>query len=86
MTEMTPDLYKAILSMDSYNRGYGAAIKLGNATGTTADKSIGIQIGNAIVKAEGNTETNKAEGFYAIAYNLNGETIISYRGTFFIWR
>jgi len=28
MTQMNADLYKAILAMDSYNRGYGESIKL----------------------------------------------------------
>jgi fermentation-respiration switch protein FrsA (DUF1100 family) len=72
---MNRDLFLSILSLDSYNRGYGHRInitgdltKLGNAT-------IGIQS-----DIEDNSEGVKA-GFFAQAYSYQGETIISYRGT-----
>ena len=79
---MNPNLFKAILAMDSYNRGYGADItidgsKLGNSeiiktslslgTMTVAGKTIGL---------------DEHIGFYGIAYKLaSGEKVISYRGT-----
>lgn len=77
---MNDILFKSILAMDSYNRGYDRAIEV-----------PGMAIGNAtIVKDSGSLEkpdgSNKGEaiGFYALAYDTNGdnngETIISYRG------
>jgi len=75
---ISPELFMAILSMDSYNRGYDAGISglsesggLGNATITTTLSDV--------------SETFEADaaaaGFYAVAYQWNGETVISYRGT-----
>jgi len=51
MTEMTPDLYKAILAMDSYNRGYGAAIPFGAGL-TGADQGyMAFQFYNAVAES-----------------------------------
>ena len=72
---MSSDLFKAILAMDAYNRGYKPGIEgLSEAPGT--------KLGNAtILDSKGDVEAQSA-GFYAIAYKLaNGETVISYRGT-----
>lgn len=71
---MTRDLFLAILSMDSYNRGYNARI---NGLGETG------LIGDAVISAATAEQKEgwEAANFYAIAYNWNGETIISYRGT-----
>jgi len=74
------DVFLSLLSLDAYNRGLGANIdrlgvepnvsRIGDATLITdSDRTIG----SAGVDA----------GFYAVAYNWNGETIISYRGTNF---
>ena len=82
---ISKDLFLAILSMDSYNRGYGAGIELPDAVDT--------QIGGAKIKktseqiAEMSAEAQSA-GFYAIAYDVDGsgpsglagKTVISYRG------
>jgi hypothetical protein len=66
----------AILSMDSYNRDYGAGISgLGGA---------GSKIGSAILQATPagiNTDTWQSTGFYAAAYTTPDGTVISYRGT-----
>ncbi len=71
-------LLKAILSMDSYNRGYGTGINLPTTLGAT-------KIGNATILAQSDTDPNSAAvsvGFYAISYTLSsGEVVISYRGT-----
>lgn len=90
---MNPILFKAILSMDAYNRGYDAGIKFGNLSGNNSDDSFGIQIGNAqiitnsAIFTQGGNRIDDDIGFYGIAYqakDANGnvtETIISYRGT-----
>ena len=73
---MNRDVFLSILAMDSYNRGYGAGVnglaqsgKIGTATiGKNADDPEGV---------------SKAAGFYAIAYDWNGEKVISFRGTDF---
>ena len=78
---MDSTLFKAILAMDSYNRGYNAGIKFGNLTGNNSIDAPGTKIGNAIVyRANGDPEAQSI-GFYGIAYSYNGETVISYRGT-----
>ncbi|MEE9314666.1 MAG: hypothetical protein V3V02_08445 [Rhizobiaceae bacterium] len=76
---ISKDLMLAILSMDSYNRGYGAGIKgLSQAKGT--------QIGTATINKNAEEAllqgSAKTAGFYAASYTLSsGETVISYRGT-----
>ncbi|MDX9783100.1 MAG: hypothetical protein RBT35_09085 [Bacteroidales bacterium] len=75
MTELTSDLYKAILAMDSYNRGYASALDYGQTD------IVNTQIGKAYISATRGQADAVSIGFYAIAYNLNGGTIISYRGT-----
>lgn len=73
---MNRDLFLAILSIDSYNRGYNVGV-----TGLT----VGGAIGSATILTDASTELDpaaaQAAGFYAIAYEWNGETVISYRGT-----
>ncbi|WP_156892485.1 hypothetical protein [Salaquimonas pukyongi] len=73
---ISPDLMYAILSMDVYNRGYGEGIEgLGG---------LGASIGTATITQQSDTGVNDPEvaaGFYAVAYEWNGETVISYRGT-----
>lgn len=82
---MTSDiLFKAILAMDSYNRGYDAGIKFGTESGNNSEDDNGIQVGTATIldnssEILGGTDQNI--GFYGIAYDNDGETIISYRGT-----
>ena len=78
MADPTPrDLFLAILAMDSYNRGYDVGIKLpagtllGNAT---------IKFDSSILK-EGGVRSDIPAGFYAVAYEWNGEKVVSYRGT-----
>ncbi|MGJ8573381.1 MAG: calcium-binding protein [Hoeflea sp.] len=77
---ISPELFMAILSMDSYNRGYQSG--LGGIDGLGSD--VGTKLGNASVlyasdSSEGSAE--RAAGFYAVAYQWNGDTVISYRGT-----
>ncbi|MBY3187894.1 calcium-binding protein, partial [Rhizobium laguerreae] len=76
---ISSELMMAILAMDAYNRGYGAGIQLDpNAT----------RIGNAVIGSDSSILSTSSDnrldvdaGFYAIAYDWNGTTVISYRGT-----
>jgi hypothetical protein len=88
---MNPVIFKAILSMDSYNRGYGSGIELndndiGNATiaETTIDGII-VNLDSIIIRNTNNQERlDDNIGFYAIAYDTDGDNqadVISYRGT-----
>ena len=74
---MTKDLFLAILSMDAYNRGYNAGID-------GLSDEIGTQIGDATISNRTSSLPNSPEvdaSFYAVAYEWDGQTIISYRGT-----
>lgn len=72
---MNRDLFIAILSMDSYNRGYGQSIR--------EDKLGGNRVGDATILTFSSEVSAgwEAAGFYAIAYKWDGETIISFRGS-----
>jgi Ca2+-binding RTX toxin-like protein len=78
---MNPNVFRAILAMDSYNRGYAPSVRI-DLSGTSP---IGRWIGTAeIINDSTNAialATTRRVGFYASAYSWNGETIISYRGT-----
>lgn len=77
MTIDSAVFFKAILAMDAYNRGYGAGIKL-----PVKDEAGNyIQIGSATISLDRNDSIAQSIGFYAIAYNYSGGTIISFRGT-----
>ncbi|MBL8637483.1 MAG: DUF2974 domain-containing protein [Alphaproteobacteria bacterium] len=75
---MNANLFKAILAMDSYNRGYGEGIKLPVVLNTT-------KLGNATIASQSDTTATGQPvlaGFYGISYQLaGGEKVISYRGT-----
>ena len=73
---VSSELMYAILAMDSYNRGYNPGIE-GGGIGF----SIGDGIGNATVVSEDRSSDAQDTRFYAVAYEWNSETIISYRGT-----
>lgn len=65
---MNDVLKNAILSMDAYNRGYGASTLVsGNIMGYIATVS--------------NIENQDVAGFLAVAYSNGNERIISFRGT-----
>lgn len=78
---MNSDLFLAILSMDSYNRGYGSGVSGLNETG---------RLGNATLKAATTEQKSgwESAGFYALSYTIDdasvsglaaGTTVISYR-------
>ena len=87
-SQMTPVLYRAIMAMDAYNRGYAPGLKFGTSNEFYSLDTPGqVQIGNAtIIRTNGQTDA-RSEGFYALAYDLKDaqgvtiERIISYRGT-----
>jgi len=67
------DLLLALLAMDSYSQGYEEGLTHGSKTigsATLKDRPEGISISNW-----------QSAGFYAAAYELPGETVISFRGT-----
>jgi hypothetical protein len=80
---LSTQLTYAILSMDSYNRGYHSGIIFGDnpSTNNYSDDSLTTQIGNATIIANRGEADAQVIGFYALAYEINGVTIISYRGT-----
>lgn len=72
---ISANLFKSLLAMDAYNHGYNEGIIV------PGDQS---QLGTATFLDQSDTQSGYPgydAGFYAIAYNWNGETIISYRGT-----
>ena len=85
------ELFLAILSMDSYNRGYGSGLGAEpDGLGSTSDGSS--QVGAAAVSFNledaGISQAAQSAGFYAVAYEVSaGEgltedtVLISYRGT-----
>ncbi len=87
-------LFNAILSMDSYNRGFNPNVKFGSiAPDPETDlqyslDTAGIQIGTATILINRGQADAQNIGFYALAYtnDTNGDgttdgTIITYRGT-----
>jgi hypothetical protein len=78
---MNPDVFLSLLALDAYNRGYGRKVF---ANGNAIDGNEGgLQIGNATILNVDLPSGSEAAGFYAIAYDCKGETIISFRGTNF---
>lgn len=81
---MNRDVLLSLLALDSYNRGYGRNLY---ASGNPEENDeSGRWIGGAKVLTDSRLEVGsegEAADFYAIAYQLGSETIISYRGTNF---
>jgi hypothetical protein len=67
---ISEELFKAVLAMDSYNRGDNAGIAVS-----------GSEIGTATVRTDDLPVGSGDASFFAQAYDWNSETIISYRGT-----
>jgi hypothetical protein len=74
---MQNKVYSALLAMDSYNRGYGANVIInGSSLG-----SIDILTRESLNITDQQYVNWQTAGFYASAYEWNGENVISYRGT-----
>jgi hypothetical protein len=82
---MNRELFLAILSMDSYNRGYGRSLKFDPTATANDGNDAGKKIGNATILDIDLPQNSTNYGFYASAYRLgdgsNAETVISYRGS-----
>jgi hypothetical protein len=78
---MSRDLFLAILSMDSYNRGYGRGVKFSESDTASINNEVGQKIGGASITRQDVSQGALTAGFYALSYNWNGETIIAYRGS-----
>ncbi len=77
---MSPELFYALLSLDSYNRGYGSGLDVA-AVGPQFATSLGdATIGSTSTDLLGLYSTKKI-GFFAQTYVIGGKTVISYRGT-----
>ena len=71
---MNRDVFLSLLALDAYNRGYGQ-----NVFGLPVLPNV-TQIGRATITTDSQLRIGsdaQAAGFYAIAYEWNGETIIS---------
>jgi hypothetical protein len=84
------ELFLAILSMDSYNRGYGANISGLSESGKLGNADIVLRRDIFGDTADAVYQNWQASGFYALSYTVtdgtisglaNGSTVISYRGT-----
>jgi hypothetical protein len=80
---MNRDVFLSLLALDSYNRGYGEVVFTQPRGGGAVQNEAGRTIGNATIVDVPLPQGSLAAGFYAIAYDWNGETVISYRGTNF---
>jgi hypothetical protein len=85
---MNRDLFLAILSMDSYNRGYGRGVRFSPNESTAPRNEAGTRVGNATVIDVPLPAGSEAAGFYALAYTVSGvsgiadgTTVIAFRGT-----
>ena len=75
----TPELNYAILSLDSYNRGYAPAVP-GVDGPVVSDYSF--RLDSAILVDSNGARQDIAASFYAAAYqDASGNIVISYRGT-----
>ncbi len=79
ISSSNPDLFRAILAMDAYNRGYNAGVRSPGAPAT--EGLTGSQLGLATVGRREDSQVAKDASFFAQAYPLGGKTVISYRGT-----
>lgn len=80
---MNPDVFLSLLALDAYNRGYGQGVVTVKGDDAAGTDEIGRSIGLATIIADDISQNAQAAGFYAIAYEWNNKTVISYRGTNF---
>lgn len=92
---MSKDLFLALLSMDAYNRGYGAGLTLPGDTSLLGNAAVLTDSTKALRDPITNEPLDQPAGFYTVAYKTTKDigtaetggiipaetTIISYRGT-----
>ena len=76
---MNRHVFHSLLAMDSNNRGYNAGIL--NLPQTGGVGAASILTDSSILKNSSGDRTDIPQGFYAIAYDWQGKTVVSYRGT-----
>ncbi|MCP4095678.1 MAG: hypothetical protein GY748_05495, partial [Planctomycetaceae bacterium] len=87
---ISKDLLLAILSMDAYNRDYGAGITGLGGKGTKIGTATILDDSDVLKDGNGD-RVDEAAGFYAVSYKITdgssvdgldtNDVIISYRGT-----
>ena len=80
---MDREVFLSLLAMDAYNRGTEASIGSLQESGEIGRASIITRESIFGDRADAVLQSWQAAGFYAIAYQWNNETVISYRGTNF---
>jgi Ca2+-binding RTX toxin-like protein len=83
---MNREVFLSLLALDAYNRGYGQGVFLNPTDSVNGQEERNRFIGTARVTNQSDVEAGTPgvdAGFYAIAYDWNGETVISFRGTNF---
>jgi len=75
--------FLSLLSLDSYNRGYDQILFPQVGDDPNGQDETQRRIGIATIFEQAQSEAAVEAGFYAIAYRLGDQTIISYRGTSF---
>ena len=75
---MNRDVFLSLLALDAYNRGPSPLVNSLPVSGSIGTATI---LTDALAVMDQNTVLSA--GFYAIAYDWNNETVISYRGTNF---
>lgn len=76
---MSRDVFMSLLALDAYNREYDQSLFVnGNAVGRAR-----VLDRNELDLGTSKFAEWQAAGFYAIAYQLPDEVVISYRGTSF---
>lgn len=84
LTQQEKDLVWAVLAMDAYSRGanpqlqYAPDVKLAEAIGTAT-----FTTNSDLLEQQGQLSSASAVGFSASHYEMDGKTVISYRGTDF---
>ncbi|MBN9317077.1 MAG: cadherin domain-containing protein [Devosia sp.] len=82
------DSLYAALALDSYSRGYGAKLHaVGDSNAlllATPNKDLGLAqviFDSAALGFDGSDFRDEQVGFHAVAYKVDGEVVISYRGS-----
>lgn len=87
---MNKDLFLAILSLDTYNRGYAKGVVVSGSRDGLDLGEPSRQIGNATILSQDISDAAVNAGFYALSYKINDNsvaglakdsTVIAYRGS-----